>query len=89
MFDKLFDLSDKVAIVTGGAQGLGEAIAREREVAVIIDSTFASPVNHAPLADGAVDIATLVAEITEEARARNRRVEIAIIDTLIDYRRAK
>ena len=28
----------------------------------------------------------LVAETTEEARARNRRVEIAIIDTMIEYR---
>jgi outer membrane protein OmpA-like peptidoglycan-associated protein len=27
-----------------------------------------------------------VADTTEDARARNRRVEIAIIDTLIDFR---
>ena len=31
----------------------------------------------------------LVVDTSDEARARNRRVEIAIIDTLIEYRPAR
>ena len=42
---------------------------------VVIIVTLAKHHNQAPTAD-----------TTEEARARNRRVEIAIIDTLIDFK---
>ena len=62
----------------------------ERRAKVVMDYLIESGVDPRILTmQGMGKSMPLVAETTDDARARNRRVEIAIVDTLIDYKEAR